>query len=355
MHINLLSEVTAYADGGTTDLLATLRPMPRLFVAVLALSPGRPVGMDRLAEQLWGGILPADPRGQMYGLAARARAALRGAGSGDARHDLLTTQASGYCLQVDAQSTDVGRFRVKAAEARARADSADAADAADAAEAAALARAALLEWGPEAGPYRPVPLTGLPGQWAADYRVTLRREHRDVVIGLLTAELRSGGAQRVLAEFAKLADTDAAAREDEELTALLMRAYYLCGRQSEAFKTYQRTIESLQRRGVEAGRELRMMEKRIRNQDPRLGYPQETVMATRDLSQAGEGTTEEGRSEDRDGDTAVPGGGAAGHTDPGSTGEQSPHSWVTYSQQNIGRTVVANQGTQHVDLGGSDE
>jgi hypothetical protein len=33
MRVNLLSEAASYADGTDTNLLATLRPMNRLFVA----------------------------------------------------------------------------------------------------------------------------------------------------------------------------------------------------------------------------------------------------------------------------------------------------------------------------------
>jgi DNA-binding SARP family transcriptional activator len=236
---------------------------------------------------------------------------------------------------VGRHSVDVHRFRAKAAEARANTDDG----------VAPLARAALLEWGP--GPaqlYGPEPLAGLPGQWAADYRLTLRREHRDLLIELLAAELRRGGAKRVLAEFARLADADEVAREDEQLTALLMHAYYLCGRQSEALKAYQRTIESLKQKGVEAGRELRMLEKKVRNQDPDLDYPRAAVIEPRDLAHTGEQ-----KNDDQGGDASIPDAG----TDPGDSGPVRANS--KYSQRNIGRTVIANQGTQHVRLGGSDE
>lgn len=345
MRINLLSEVTAYPDGRHTDLLDGLQPMHRLFVAALALSPGRPVALERLEDQLWGEFQPADPRGRLYSCASRVRAALRGSGRANVAddHDLLPTLAGGYCLRVDSAEVDIHRFRAKAAEARALADGDDGV--------ASLAREALHEWG--SGPthlYGPEPLAGLPGQWAADYRTTLRREHRDVVIELLGAELRRGRAERALAEFARLADTDAAARDDEQLTALLMHAYYLCGRQSEAFKVYQRTIESLQRKGIEAGRELRMVENKIRNQDPAMDYPHAGVIARRDLVRMGDGD-----SDDQDGGSSDPDAGAEELEDPSSGPVNHTRGGPIYSQRNIGRTVIANQGTQHVSLGGSDE
>src|ERR1039457_3962163 len=140
MRVSLRGEVAAYADGTDTDLLVTLRPMNRLFVAVLALTPGRPAGMDRLTEQLWGASPRAAPRARLHSSAAKARACLKNAGG----TDLLVTQAGGYYLQVDGGSVDVHRFRERAAQARAFAVADD--------DVASLTLAALEEWGP--GPVR---------------------------------------------------------------------------------------------------------------------------------------------------------------------------------------------------------
>lgn len=352
MRINLLSEVTVRNGGndgnGGADLLADLQPMHRLFVAVLALEAGQPVGMDRLEERLWGDFLPAEPRARLHTCKSRVCAALRPDRNGGAGDDLVVAQPGGYCLRMDRQCVDVHRFREKAAKVRALPDGDD--------RVAALAREALLEWGrAPARLHGPEPLAGLPGQWAANYRLTLRREHRDVLIQLLGAQIRQGGgAESVLAEFASLADADEAAREDEQLTALLMRAYYLCGRQSEAMRTYQRTVESLRRKGVEAGRELRMLERKIRNQDPSLDYPSEFVIESHDLVRAGGGHSDEQGGKD----TSAPVAGDAGAAepeDPGVGPGSSTKGGPVYSQRNIGRTVIANQGTQHVNLGGSDE
>ncbi len=342
MRINLLGQVTIHADGADTDLLAPLQPMHRLFVAILALAAGQPVGMDRLETQLWDGYPPADPRGRLYTCANRIRAALRSEDA--AEESVLMTAGGGYCLRVAKETVDVHRFRAKATEARARFGPAEEL-------AVALARDALREWGGEITQlYGGEPLVHLAGEWAAHYRYRLQREYRDILIELIAAELRRGGADRVIAEFAGLADADEAGREDEQLAALLMRAYYACGRQSEALKTYLRTAESLRKKEVEAGRELRMLEKKIRNQDPSLEYQREPLVVSGELAPVANE------------DAADPGGDTS-DTDP--SVEESPvretravhrsNSRPTYSQQNFGRTVVANQGTQHVNLGGSDE
>ena len=97
-----------------------------------------------------------------------------------------------------------------------------------------------------------------------------------------------------------------------------------------------------------------MLEKKILNQDPSLDYPREFTIGAGDLVPADNG---KGRKED-----ARPGDGEseAGEStrEPDGRGPQfanDSNSRATYSQHNVGRTVVANQGTQHVNLGGSDE
>lgn len=332
MRVSLLAEVSVRPDGRDDDLLAALQPMNRLFFAILALAAGQPVAMERLTEQLWGGFPPADERGRLHSYAARLRAAMKDPGV--ARQVLLVSQAGGYCLRVDRQAVDVHRFHAKASEVRAHAGRDDA-------QVVSLARDALREWGPGTTQLIvPEPLAGLPGQWAADYRLTLLRERGDVLTELIAAELRHGGAARVLAEFAGLAD-DQAGREDERLTGLIMHAYYLCGRQSEALRVYQRTTDSLKRKGIEVGRELRLLEKKIRNQDPGLQYPREIVIEPHDLVRAGNEDSEQAGLDGR------------GDPDPGPAPAAS--AGPVYSQRNAGRTVIANQGTQHVNLGGSDE
>ena len=346
MRISLLGEVTAYADGAEGNLLALLQPMHRLFLAILALDAGQPVGMTRMEARLWDGYPPADPRARLHACAYRVRAALRGAR--EAGESVVAATGGGYRLQVPRDAVDLLRFRAKASRARAHFRQDDDL-------AVTLARDALREWGPETTLLSGgEPLVGVTGHWAADYRLTLHGEHRDLLVELAAAELRRGGAHRVLAEFAGLADADEAGRDDERLTALLMRAYYLCGRQSEALRAYQRTAESLKRNGAEAGRELRMLEKKILNQDPSLDYPQEFAAGPAGLVPT---ATDSGREEDGEqGD-----GGSEPGAGPREQGGQGPEfvdgftSRANFSQHNIGRTVVANQGTQHVNLGGSDE
>jgi hypothetical protein len=92
-----------------------------------------------------------------------------------------------------------------------------------------------------------------------------------------------------------------------------------------------------------------MMEREI-PKDAGLSYarPSELVPCAHDLSHP----DDRGQHDDEDEDA---GAAAQEPEDPGSTPDSSDNHGPTYSQRNIGRTVIANQGTQHVRLGGADE
>ena len=94
-----------------------------------------------------------------------------------------------------------------------------------------------------------------------------------------------------------------------------------------------------------------MMERETRKQDADLSYPRpgELVHRAHDLSHP-DRTGEHDDDENNDADAA-----AQEPEDRDSAPDGSVSKGPTYSQRNIGRTVIANQGTQHVSLGGADE
>jgi hypothetical protein len=95
-----------------------------------------------------------------------------------------------------------------------------------------------------------------------------------------------------------------------------------------------------------------MMEREIRKQDADLSYPRlgELVHRARDLTHPDDTSQHDNDDEKNDADAT---------TQEPEDRRSAPDSGVspgpTYSQQNIGRTVIANQGTQHVSVGGADE
>lgn len=101
-----------------------------------------------------------------------------------------------------------------------------------------------------------------------------------------------------------------------------------------------------------AGREFRMTERDTRKQDADPSYPRLGELEHRagDLSHPDDASQHDNDDENDDADAA-----AQEPEDRGSAPDSSVSHRPTYSQQNIGRTVIANQGTQHVSLGGADE
>ena len=95
-----------------------------------------------------------------------------------------------------------------------------------------------------------------------------------------------------------------------------------------------------------------MTEKETQKQDAVLSYPRlgELVPRTRDLSHPDNTAQHDNDDENHDADAA-----AQEPEDRDSAPDGSVSNGPTYSQRNIGRTVIANQGTQHVSLGGADE
>jgi hypothetical protein len=102
---------------------------------------------------------------------------------------------------------------------------------------------------------------------------------------------------------------------------------------------------------AEAGGEF-LMERETRKQDADLSYPRlgELVPRTDDLSHPDNTSQHDNDDENNDADAA-----AQEPEDRDSAPDGTVSNGPTYSQRNIGRTVIANQGTQHVSLGGADE
>jgi DNA-binding SARP family transcriptional activator len=335
VQFTILGPVRAYPDGGKGDLLQPLQPLHKLFLAVLLAAEGRPVPVSRLIEQMWGPYPPADPRGRLYTCASRTRIALRDAGADDT--ELLQMADGCYRLRVLPEQIDAYRFRRLAAEARSLARHDDT-------EAGRLSLAALAEWGPRGSDlYGPEPLAGLPGDWAENYRNTLQREHRDLLIGYLESELRRGRHEPLVPELAALADADDASRTDEQLAALLMRACYLSNRQAQALQAYRRLQESLKRKGLEPGKELRMLEERIRDQDPALDLPHAFPVAVTESPDGAKHGTDDAQ-DDPQPRRPGPNTDAVSAESAPPNGRDAAGSAIIYTQQNNGNTVHASQG-----------
>ncbi|MFI6905791.1 BTAD domain-containing putative transcriptional regulator [Nonomuraea sp. NPDC050394] len=212
LHLGLLGPVRARRGPAELDLGS---PKQRLLLAALVLAEGRTLGRDQLIDVLWADDPPATARNVLRTYASRLRGVLG--------REALVSVGSGYRLV--RVSTDLAEFE------RLR-------DAGRLPEALAL-------WRGEA-------LADLPGPYAEARRAALEEERLAVLERRLAADLEAGA--EVTGELGALV---AAYPLRESVRALLMRALYRAGRQSEAIGVFTEARRVLDEElGVEPSSEL---------------------------------------------------------------------------------------------------
>ncbi|MFJ7044745.1 BTAD domain-containing putative transcriptional regulator [Streptomyces sp. NPDC101112] len=241
----------------TSDRKIAMSHGARLLLAALAWSPNDFVTDEVMIERVWHERAPQYPRGALYTLATRLRKACAVAGH-EGTGFLLERRRGGYVLVLDEARVDASRFRLLARAAK------RAAHQAEDDRALRLYEEALSLWKGE-------PLSDVRTAWADAARVTLRQEHREVLVGSIELSLRLGLHEEHVTTLYALA---AELPYDEKVVGLLMLALYRSGRQHEALDCFRlfrmRMIEQL---GDGPGRELCSLQERILRRDPDLRLP----------------------------------------------------------------------------------
>src|SRR4051794_37114616 len=98
LDVALLGPVQVRVGGAVVALTG----MERLFVAILALEPGRAVPLAVIVDRLWGDAPPASARNAVQVFASRLRRVLG--------RQAVRTTSGGYALLVAADRVDVLRF-----------------------------------------------------------------------------------------------------------------------------------------------------------------------------------------------------------------------------------------------------
>jgi predicted ATPase/DNA-binding SARP family transcriptional activator len=233
-------------DGGVVPLGG---PRQRALLGALLLDAGRAVPTGRLVETVWE-LPPASAEHAVQVYVSKLRKALAATGGGGER---IVLRRGGYAALVEPEELDLARFRALTREAAAAGDP----------EAAARAlSAALALW-------RGEPLACLDRVPVAEHaRSALQEERLAAVEARVDAELALCRHAELVGELRRLV---AAHPEREALWARLMLALYRSGRQTEALETFTlartRLVELL---GLEPGRELRELQRRVLEQDPTL-------------------------------------------------------------------------------------
>jgi len=245
VEFRVLGPLDVSVDGEPIELTA---PRPRALLAALILRGGSVVPAESLAEALWSGSPPASAASVLRVYVTQVRRAL-----GDGR---VVTRAPGYQLVVEDGELDAHRFEQLLGDGRrALADG-------NPRLARSLLARALELWRGDA--LSDVAAEGFVRDEAArldDLRLACLESRLD-------ADLQLGRHDGVLAELEQLVSAHPLR---ERLRGQLMLALYRAGRQADALEVYRAgravLVEEL---GLEPGKPLRELERRILEQDPAL-------------------------------------------------------------------------------------
>jgi len=229
--VGLLGPLQVSVDGRPLELPAGRL---RALFAVLALSTGQAVSVDRLATAVWGEEPPGDPRANVQTNVKRLRRVLG--------TDLIVTRPGGYVLDVEPDQVDALRFDRLLDEATTAPDPATQRD---------RLAAALALW-------RGIPFDGVRSEWLQHTQVPRLQER--YLAGLerrVDLDLADGHHADLAAELEELT---ARYPLRESLWARLLRVLERSGRPAEALARYEvirvRLVEVL---GADPGPELRQV------------------------------------------------------------------------------------------------
>ncbi|MFG1700282.1 BTAD domain-containing putative transcriptional regulator [Nonomuraea sp. NPDC049309] len=247
MRFGVLGPLAVWDAGGRAVRVPEIKV--RALLARLLLDPGRTVSADRLVEDLWEGLPPADAGAALRVKVSQLRRAL-----GD--RELVAYRPPGYALVAGPDDVDAGLFSSLLQRAR---------QATGPEERAALLREALGLWrGPAFAEFADAPFA---------VAAVARLEEQRLVAYEELAEARLGLGEHALVA-AELADLVARHPLRERLRAAHIRALYGAGRPGEALAGYQDLRSRLAGElGLDPGPELVALHQAVLRQDPALGVP----------------------------------------------------------------------------------
>ncbi|SED60784.1 DNA-binding transcriptional activator of the SARP family [Amycolatopsis tolypomycina] len=239
--LQLLGPMKAWQGETELDLGSAHR---RTVLAALAMHPNRTVSREELIDAVWGDAPPQSAQGSIYTYVSGLRRALEPGRAKGEGPQLLASIGSGYSLRLATEAIDVHRFEALREQAHRKHAAGDLRGSREAFD------EALALW-------HGVPLSGLPGPFAAAQRARLTELRLATVERRAEVVLESGGHSELVAELTALT------REHpfrETLRGLLMRALVQAGRRTEAIAVYAdvraRLVESS---GTEPGPALRRL------------------------------------------------------------------------------------------------
>lgn len=228
----------------------------RCVLGLLAAEVGHVVGVDRIADRVWGSNAPNSVRNILYGHVARLRSALAAAG---APAELLRRQAGGYLIDAPSTAVDLHRFRSLTRRARA----------------ATHDRVALALLDEAIGLWRGPALAGTDGPWPERMRSALERERTAARLAVCEVRLRLGLHDGLIADLTDLASDEPL---HEGVAHALMLALYHQGDVAAAFDYFghfrDRLAEEL---GTDPGPQLRALHQRMLRRDRVADLPAQSA------------------------------------------------------------------------------
>ncbi|MEU9919200.1 BTAD domain-containing putative transcriptional regulator [Streptomyces sp. NPDC051001] len=220
----------------------------RVVLAMLLLTPGRPVSTHALTDALWGQNPPATARNQVQGCVSALRRVLTGLGA----PDLLVTCPAGYELRAPLDSTDLGAVLIGCRRAN------DLVEQGNLTEAVALLKGLLSRW--HGGLLSDVE------SFSVHVRARAHVEELERVrLQCVDWEMELGRHTEVIGELYEMLARDAAS---EPVRGRLMTALHGGGRTAEALAVYREGRRVLvEQLGLEPGPDLRRIETRILSGD----------------------------------------------------------------------------------------
>lgn len=241
-YVRLLGPVDIMADGVPVPLA---RRKQRLLLALLALSPNRPVTYSRIVDVLWPTGAPTAVRNQIH---VHVSALRRSLALITRTQMCLETRADGYVLNTPPVDVDLHRFEdAVAASECALANG-------NFAEAHRVMCAALDLW-------HGTPLDGLDGVFVQSESARLQERRLMVLERRLDLDLAVGSQGDALAELAGLVAADPLHQGFQRRHAL---ALYCCERTGQALSACRAARQLLvDELGIDAGERLNSLERAI--------------------------------------------------------------------------------------------
>jgi DNA-binding SARP family transcriptional activator len=257
LRFEILGPVRAFRGAERVDLGPAKQ---RAVLAVLLLSPGRPVPVHRIVDAVWGDDPPENGPNVVQKYVAGLRRVLDPDRTPRTPGELLALTDGGYVLRAVTLDADDFRARLTRAAAERRAGNPGGA--------ATVARGALDLWHGEA-------LGGLNGPVFESARTRLTEEQASAWELWAEAELARGADSGLLSELGRLVEQFPLR---EGLRAQLMIALQRAGRQAEALAVFRDAREYfLDQLGAEPGERMQEAHRRILRDDavhPEAVYPE---------------------------------------------------------------------------------